>query len=252
MFVSIKEWRKYINKMSAISQKAADEFKAWIDARGGYDNIPRDDLLNFSYELTRKYGEASGALAALMYDDMALLSNANVAPAIAEETLDYGEVAKSIQGGAKVSKDVDYLSSIVGRLVKQVGADTILTNAQRDNAEFAWIPAGDTCMYCLMLASRGWQRTSKDAVKDGHAEHIHSNCNCNYAVRFNEKTDIRGYDPAKLASIYSSADGNTFEDKLNYLRRKVYSRKKDEINEQKRMNYAKQKALEETDKEDIN
>ena len=46
----------------------------------------------------------------------------------------------------------------VSRLVKRAGADTTLKNAQRDGAEFAWVPHGDSCAFCLTLASRGWQR----------------------------------------------------------------------------------------------
>lgn len=49
----------------------------------------------------------------------------------------------------------------VSRLVKRAGADTTLKNAQRDGAEFAWVPHGDSCAFCLTLASRGWQRASQ-------------------------------------------------------------------------------------------
>ena len=46
----------------------------------------------------------------------------------------------------------------------------MLKNALRDGAEFAWVPNGDTCAFCMTLASRGWQRASKRAIKNGHAE----------------------------------------------------------------------------------
>ena len=85
------------------------------------------------------------------------------------------------------------LQSAVSRLVKPAGADTTLKNAIRDGAEFAWIPHGDTCAFCLMLASRGWQKAGKRTLKNGHAEHIHANCDCEYAVRFNASTTVLYY-----------------------------------------------------------
>ena len=72
-----------------------------------------------------------------------------------------------------------------------------------------------------MLASNGWQKASKKALKGGHAEHIHANCDCTYAIRFNEKTNYAGYDPDKYREIYDGAEGNTWQEKLNYMRREI-------------------------------
>ncbi|MBR4692904.1 MAG: hypothetical protein IKP17_09110 [Oscillospiraceae bacterium] len=38
------------------------------------------------------------------------------------------------------------------------------------------MPSGDTCAFCITLASRGWQKAGREAIKGGHAEHIHNNC----------------------------------------------------------------------------
>ncbi len=81
---------------------------------------------------------------------------------------------------------------------KLASADTLAKNALRDGAEWAWIPSGDTCPFCLMLASQGWVKASKKALKNGHCKHIHANCDCTYAVRFSHDTDVAGYDPDKL------------------------------------------------------
>lgn len=135
----------------------------------------------------------------------------------------YDEVAKSVNGAKKQSEKL--IPSAVGRKVKQVGADTTLKNAMRDGAQFAWIPSGDTCAFCLMLASRGWQYMSKKALKNGHAEHIHANCDCQYAVRFDGKSTVQGYDPDKYLEMYESADGETWEEKVNSMRRIAYARK---------------------------
>ena len=129
----------------------------------------------------------------------------------------------------------------VGRLVKRAGADTTLKNAIRDGAEFAWVPSGDTCAFCITLASRGWRRASEKALKGGHAEHIHSNCDCTYAVRFDGKSGVKGYDPEKYLATYEGAEGDTPKEKINALRRENYAAHKEEINARKRAAYAERK-----------
>lgn len=120
---------------------------------------------------------------------------------------------------------------------RQAGADTTLQNAECCGAEFSWVPMGYTCSFCRMLASNGWQRQSKQAMKGGHAEHIHANCDCQYAVRFDGKGGVAGYDPDKYKAEYDAAEGTTWQEKLNSMRREQYKANKDEINAQKRIAY---------------
>jgi hypothetical protein len=107
-----------------------------------------------------------------------------------------------------------------------VGADTLLQNSLRDGAEWAWIPQGETCAFCLTLASRGWQRASKDAIKNGHAEHIHANCDCMYAVRHSPNLDVEGYDPDRYLEMYENAEGGNSKQKINAMRREFYANNK--------------------------
>ena len=51
-----------------------------------------------------------------------------------------------------------HCASGVSRLVKRAGADTTPHNAVRDGAEWAWVPHGDACPFCRMLAYNGWLR----------------------------------------------------------------------------------------------
>jgi hypothetical protein len=134
-------------------------------------------------------------------------------------------VAKAINGTAKLG-NIGTMASSVGRMVKMTGVDTTMQNAIRDGAEWAWIPHGDTCAFCITLASRGWQRASKKALKNGHAEHIHANCDCTYAVRFDGKTDVAGYDPDKYKRMYYDAEGNTPKERINSMRREFYKQNK--------------------------
>ncbi len=108
------------------------------------------------------------------------------------------------------------------------------------------MPSGDTCAFRTTLAPRGWQRASKKAVKGGHAEHIHSNCDCTYAIRFDGKGGVAGYDPEKYLRMYEGAEGDTPREKINAMRRENYAEHKEEINAQKRAAYAERKEREKT------
>lgn len=248
-YISTKDWQAYIRRLTALNEKAAEEMRRYVQ-RNGFGNM--DALIAYAYGLATKYGEGAAALSAAMYDAIAALEGALVPAAVTAATADYQTVAKTVQGVAKQSANEELMGSAVGRLVKQAGADTTLQNALRDGAEFAWIPSGDTCAFCITLASRGWQRASRGAVKNGHAEHIHGSCDCTYAIRFNRSTNVRGYDPAQYLDMYEGAEGGTPKARINALRREFYAENKERINAQKRSAYEKRReressAAEETD-----
>jgi hypothetical protein len=111
---------------------------------------------------------------------------------------------------------------------------------------------GDTCPFCISIAAEGWKRATAKALAGGHAEHIHGNCNCSYAIKHNEETKYNAYDPSKYEKLYDNAEGTTEEDKLNYMRRKAYATNKERINEQKRTTYEKHKELNSSESEEIN
>ena len=248
--ISQAQWKRYIAKLRRINDTAAEEFKKFVLDRGGYGNIDRQILIDYAYGISTKYGEASAAISTQMYDAIAELSGATVPAAIPAETASYSEVAKTVNGIIKNTGSDDVLSQGIGRLVKRAGTDTILSNAYRDRqkgskrrhsgAQVAWIPSGDTCPYCLMLASKGWQNQTEWG-ENNHSEHIHVNCDCTYAVRFNNTLNIGGYDPSEYKEMYDDADGSTRNQKLKSMRDKYREENRDKINAQKRAAYAQSK-----------
>ena len=245
MIISLEDWQKYKKKLHDLSVKASEDMAWLLETEGGYLNMSRADIIDYAVALSGKYGEATASLAAEMYDETAMLSGVIVPPAEVAAPASYDEIAKAINGVTKNLTTNENIASVVGRYVKRAGADTTLKNAKRDNAEYAWIPAGDTCIFCLMLASNGWQKASKASMQGGHATHIHANCDCTYMVRFDSKSDVRGYNPNKFKEMYKYADGSTSDQKINSLRRIQYQENKDKINAQKRANYAEKKEMEE-------
>lgn len=233
--ISRAEWNRYIALLRKANEKAAMDIVTFMrnhllhgsDAIETLTEAQRKELIDYAYAIVQKYGEATAALSAEMYDAVAILEGRYVAPAEMAELASYGDVAKAVNGTLLQSGNLEEIASAASRWVKMAGADTTMHNAIRDGAEFAWIPSGETCAFCLTLASRGWQRASKKALKNGHAEHIHSNCDCQYTVRFNERTTVEGYDPDAYLSMYQHADGRTPTERINSMRRAAYAADKE-------------------------
>lgn len=241
MIIPASTMRRYRDALSKINKKAAEQMQAYcLDHNFEIDQA----MIDYAYALSTKYGEAAGALSCQLYDEVAEYwheVNAKKRPymkaAEPDETAGYGEVAKTVYGTAKTSPK--QIPDAVGRLVKRTAEDTTLKNAIRDGAYFAWIPHGDTCAFCLMLASNGWQRASKKALKGGHAEHIHAHCDCTYMIKFSPDDSVEGYDSEEYRRMYSEAEGDNWQDKINAMRRERYKVDGDKIRAQKKLAYAK-------------
>lgn len=273
MYISTKDWKSYINKLRKLNDDAAKLIIAYVQ-KNGFSNT--DALIRYCYAVVEKYGTGSAALAAAMYDATALMQGAVVPSAELAAVASYGDVAKTVHGVLKTSSNVDELAGAVTRWVKKAGCDTTLQNAVRDShsndlystgrkkygkkkntgAQFAWVPMGDTCAFCLALAANGWQYQTRQGAAM-HAEHIHSNCDCTYAVRFGDDGGIEGYDPdaiteqinadlkeqGMVADLDDYYHGAFNSDVLNAIRRQNYAENKEEINAQKRSAYEKRQEL---------
>ena len=262
MNISEKSWERYIERLRKVNKTAAEKMLDFLHLNRDDDGLwnsyeARQLILEYAYSLSTQYGEAAAELACEMYDQMGELSGVDLPSAEPAATATFQETAKAVNGALK-SDNADIVASAVERLVKLSEVDTVLNNALRDGAEWAWIPHGDTCAYCIMLASQGWQPASRDAIRNGHAEHIHANCDCTYAVRFDDRTDVQGYKPKKYLKMYNgeTIDKDIREDilekygrwstdaKMNAMRRQVYRDNKDAINARKRAEYALRKERE--------
>ncbi len=74
-------------------------------------------------------------------------------------------------------------------------------NATKDPAKprYGRVPRGETCGFCLMLASFGFYAKTIEA-----AEHSHAHCDCRIVPGFNGKTTVKGYDPDGMYQRYNS------------------------------------------------
>lgn len=250
MDITAEAWQTFIRKLRRVNEAAAQKILDYLTANPIRSYADRQRLIEYAYLIAAKYGEGAAALACRMYDEIAAASTVPVPSAMPAATPSVGEVAKAVTGTLKTG-NMNIVADSIGRLVKRTGVDTTIKNALRDGAEWAWIPSGDTCAFCITLASRGWQRASRDAIRDGHAEHIHANCDCTYAVRFDKKTNVAGYRPEEYLAMYEGAEGSTPTEKINAMRREFYAENAEKINAQKRDNYEKRVERESSAAEEI-
>lgn len=272
--ITTRAWNNYIGILRRIDDRAEKEMRAMItklSAQYEAGTITLEEYENaaidYAYALATKYGEAAGAAACEMYDAISELQGANVPPAVPAPTATMAETAKTVKGTMKTG-NLDIVAQAAGRLCKQAGADTMLQNAKRDGAYFAWVAHGDTCAYCLALAGLGWQKAGDLTLKGGHAEHIHANCDCTYVIDHKGTLEVAGYDPSGISKLIENmTDGEYDAEKLikaagrgkrknyeglNEMRRKFYADNKEVINAQKRSAYAKRKERNSSAAEEIN
>ena len=209
MQITTRTWNNYIARLSRLNKAAGQKMREYIRLHGTDDT---EALISYAYAVTTRYGEGSAELACQMYDALAEAEGMLLPAAEPAATANYGEVARMVH--ATKDQNPENLPNGVSRLVKRAGADTTLHNAVRDGAQWAWVPHGDTCPFCITLASRGWQTASQKLLKNGHAEHIHSNCDCEFAVRFERRISVAGYDPEKYLKQYRAAGGVCGKEKL--------------------------------------
>lgn len=245
MTISDKVWTRYLKALRRMSDEAAAALTRWMTAHDFSTYEGKQALIRYAYALATKYGEGAGALACQMYDALAELSGVLLPPAVPAATATMAETARAVMGTLSQDPSGAITSDAVGRLARLAGVDTTMQNAIRDGAWWAWIPRGDTCAFCITLASNGWQKASRAALKGGHAEHVHANCDCTYAVIFDPLSDVEGYDPKKYKAMYKdapldhwntadgkpprgheSAETESAKNRINAMRRVFYERNK--------------------------
>lgn len=247
--VSRKAWDTYTKRLMAQRNEARDVAYSWVMR---HVDFASDEVMKrcrrMMVEASIYHGRATSALAAAWFDQLAMAEGANTVKAVAvNDPVQLRARRMGIASNAALPKllagDKEgfarAIASAVAADVKRQATNTVMLNAQKNGAEYAWIPGGDeTCAFCIALASNGWQPAARATAMGNHADHIHDNCMCEFAIRFDESTSYGSYDPEKYERIYDEADGRSANDKINSIRRDLYAENADKIREQHRERYA--------------
>lgn len=136
-------------------------------------------------------GEAMGATATSGYDRDA---TKGAVRALVQQIVDGKPVE---QFNRSVLDRVDYE-------VRRAENVSVAENAARDplHPRYARVPTGvETCEFCIMLASRGFVYTSREA-----ASHAHASCDCRVVPGFQGATEVEGYDPDAYYELWRKSE----------------------------------------------
>ena len=210
----------FSSQVKAVSNEASNAFLAAARQVDFSDWASAAEQLREIIEgIVNYYGLASSELGAQWYEYCRALSvggtytatveapNASTAIAAANREID-----KLFDGKVDSNKLVMLLHDVVADQVFNQSREIVITNIMEDggvkNGGYARVPVGDTCAFCIMLASRGFVYTSeKSATRTKLGEKYHENCNC-IAVPFHESSTIPGYQDKlhKYEQMYFDAD----------------------------------------------
>lgn len=112
-------------------------------------------------------------------------------------------VAERFGASSAESRLRDAIRATSSDQVRRLANETMRKNASRDGLRYARVPgSGETCGFCIMLASRGFVYWSAETAGEGN--HYHRNCRCKVVPGF-DGMEVEGYDPDALYGLYSEA-----------------------------------------------
>lgn len=174
----------------------------------------RERARSFVPLLASTYGEVSATAAADFYETA---REASAARTRHTARLAPSEAARRASRGVRWATEPLFVgdpAAALGRMgivadgaALQDGRNTIMHNAERDRSQprFARVPVGETCAWCLMLASRG--AVYRSAASAGAAGQYHGgNCDCEPVPSWDHGKDLPpSYDEGFLFELYDRA-----------------------------------------------
>lgn len=110
-------------------------------------------------------------------------------------------VAEAFKGNA--SRALETTLQVVDHMVAGQGKQTVAATSAKAGVRFARVPSSmDSCDFCIMLASRGFEYATAEAA--GALKKFHANCGC--MVVPDDGRPPAGYDPDQLYQVYLKRD----------------------------------------------
>lgn len=204
-------------------QRAAFNFmqtslRTFYELNGGAidDETMREFALETFITCRREFGDAAASIACSAYDVTMDELGIDTSPAQIHNPVSVPKAQATVNYFVhNVTPDNfnAFAQAMAERAYNDVGCaanDTTIKNAERDyskGARYARVPTGkETCGFCVMLASRGFDYKSRQSAGDmGFGfNRFHDRCDCR-VVAGDEFTEVEGYDPDWLYSVYLDA-----------------------------------------------
>lgn len=200
--ITAEQLSDYEEKLSAIRSSAGIAFKTFAleqDLSKLGEEARKSAIYHAANKAVSHLSDAAGSVACDFFD-------AHVTGAAPSEIAPLPKFIKRrlyehIEKYAKTHEIGDdefmrLLAEEVGGEAVQHANRTTVHNAAKNGVRYARVPFGNSCAFCLMLASRGFVYHSTTSAGEDKG-HYHSNCHCKI-VAGKEGTEIEGYNLEKL------------------------------------------------------
>lgn len=174
-------------------QSAVDEFMKLYSAE-----LEFDEVVNLMTLVAEQYGLLGSELGAQWYDLCTNLANIDADPAEIQQ-MDADDLR--VRAKWYLDNEVDgkqvfnyYLQNVIQDSIRATGDANLWRDYERGLAAGKWarVPVGDTCAWCLMLASQGAWYLTKESALGAEKGHYHRGCNC-IAVYHSDPDSIPNY-----------------------------------------------------------
>jgi len=234
-YSDIKRFSKMARDLSKGARAEFERRAAEID----YSDWSRasDELRELCRYMVRYYGMASSTLGAQWYDYCRRLTIGEGDPAQTIEPDDDAlsrdmedAIHRMYAGETPTDQMADNMGAVVEKHVHAMSRTTVSAALHRDyeanlyrglhpSSRYRWsrVAVGDTCAFCMMLASRGAVYLSRESAL---SRKFHDDCDC-VVLPFADSGDISGYESAlrHYNSVYYSArsaiENGELPDELN-------------------------------------
>lgn len=201
----IDEYTKALNTMSADVQKRLADDLAKIDFTADVATVREAIIARMEFYLG-PYTDMAAVVAAEFYDGVREVSVGERIDALADSGREPIATEKAVRGIMQDIVEGKAAEVVIRKLVdradyeiKKSAGECVYRNGKRDplKPKYARVPSGgETCRFCIMLASRGFVYRTEEAAGEGN--HYHANCDCRIVPGFDGETFVPGYDPDKL------------------------------------------------------
>lgn len=198
------------NVSRQLQEAAVDEFMEYI-----YEGMSIDDVIDAATNVAMKYSYLGCELGAQWYDLCSELAGLDVESAYLPE-VDETQVAAKARGAIESAPDASlvgdtvnyFLQNQINNSIRLTGTANLWRDYERGKSPGRWarVPVGDTCAWCLMLASQGAWYLTEESARGANPDHYHDGCNC-IAVYHADADSIAGYKELdRYKGMYYEAD----------------------------------------------
>ena len=192
---NFEQIQSFGNVTKQLMQGAVNDFMELYSA-----DMSTDEVIALASAIAEQYGLIASELGAQWYDLCTRLANIDADPAELSEA-DSGSIRERAKSMTEKYSDHPiqevlnrFLQNEIQNSIRITGDANLWRDYERGLVSGKWarVPVGDTCAWCLMLASQGAWYLSKESALGNNGGHYHDGCNC-IAVYHADANDIPNY-----------------------------------------------------------